>query len=67
MAGEARDSAILLAAMPVVTFAGLMLAAPSYAHVLIDDPMGRHLLGTAVAMVMVGGAIMYYMIRNLLR
>lgn len=67
MAGEARASAILLAVLPVITFALLMLATPEYGRVLIDDPVGRHVLGTAIGMIVLGGFIMNAMIRSLLK
>jgi tight adherence protein B len=67
MAGEARASAILLAVMPVVTFAALLLVAPDYAGVLLDDRVGRRLLGIGIAMLLLGGGIMLWMIRGLTR
>jgi tight adherence protein B len=67
MAGEARASAILLAVMPVVTFIAMMLASPAYTRLLVDDPVGRHVLGVAVGMVLFGGVIMIAMIRSALR
>jgi len=67
MAGEARASAIVLAVMPVVTFLALLLVAPDYARLLLDDKMGRRVLGTAIGMLLVGGGIMNGMIRALLK
>jgi tight adherence protein B len=67
MAGEARASAILLGVMPVVTFIALLLVAPDYANVLLDDPLGRRMLGTGIAMLLLGGAIMVWLIKGLVR
>jgi tight adherence protein B len=66
MAGEARASAIVLAILPVITFSGLMLVAPDYARLLVDDPIGRRVLGAAIGMLLVGGVIMNAMIRRVL-
>lgn len=67
MAGEARASAILLAVMPVVTFTAMMLASPAYTRLLVEDPVGRHVLGVAIGMVLFGGIVMNAMIRSALR
>ncbi|MGD0107109.1 MAG: type II secretion system F family protein [Rhodopila sp.] len=67
MAGEARASAIVLSVMPVVTFLVMMLVAPDYARLLLDDKIGRRVLGAAIGMLLVGGGIMNGMIRSLLR
>jgi tight adherence protein B len=66
MAGEARASAIVLGVLPVVTFSGLMFVAPDYARLLVDDPLGRRVLGTAIGMLLIGAFIMNAMIRRLL-
>jgi tight adherence protein B len=67
MAGEARASAVLLATMPVVTFAGVLVAAPEYGRVLLDDPLGRKLLGIGIGLILTGGVVMHTMIKSLLR
>jgi tight adherence protein B len=67
MAGEARASAILLAVMPVVTFVSLLMVAPDYANVLLNDTVGRRLLGIGIGMLLVGGAIMLGMIKGAVR
>jgi tight adherence protein B len=66
MAGEARASAIVLAVLPVITFTALMFVAPDYARLLVDDPIGRRVLGTAIGMLLIGAFIMNAMIRRLL-
>jgi tight adherence protein B len=67
MSSEARTSAIVLAILPVVTFIGMIVLAPGYAHLLLADELGRRMLAGAVAMVLVGGALMNAMVRRLLR
>ena len=64
LAGEARTSAIILAALPGV--AGLALAALNYDYVrpLFDTPGGRHVLLAAIMMLLMGGGVMRVMIRK---
>ena len=67
MSGEARTSAVVLAVLPVITFAAMMLVVPEYAGLLLQDPVGRRILGAAIGMLIVGAVIMNAMVRRLLR
>jgi tight adherence protein B len=64
MASEARTSAIVLAALPVVTGAALWLLSPNYFGVLFEDSTGRTLFGTAILSLMTGLAIIRMIIRK---
>jgi len=60
--GQGRLSAMVLTAMPVVTFGLLKLSSPSYIGNLTSDPLGRNLLGLAVVFQIVGYLVMQRMI-----
>ena len=47
----------VLLALPVVVFAASFVVNPDYAHVLIETPTGRMMLGTALAMDLMGMAM----------
>lgn len=48
MASEARASAWIVGALPVLLFGAMMLLNPDYASALFTDPRGKMLLGAAV-------------------
>ena len=43
-----------------------MFVAPSYVSLLIDDPVGRRVLGAAIFMLLTGAAVMHAMIGKIL-
>jgi tight adherence protein B len=58
LASEARTSAIVLTALPIVTGVGQWVMSPKYVDILFEDPLGRTLLGTAILSLFLGiGAI----------
>jgi tight adherence protein B len=65
MSTEARTSAIVLGVLPVLTFAAMLVVAPDYIRVLVDDRTGRRVLGAAVGMLLVGAVVMNAMVRGL--
>jgi tight adherence protein B len=67
LAGEARASAIVLAVLPVVTGIALAVMDFDYARLLVDDPIGRRVLGAAIGMLVLGIVVMNTMIRRMLR
>lgn len=67
LASEARTSAIVLGILPVATGGALLLVSPDYARLLIDDHLGRLILGGAVMMLLTGMMTMKAMIRKLLQ
>jgi tight adherence protein B len=66
LASEARTSAIVLGALPVVTILVLLVVAPAYGHMLLEDPMGRRVLGAAICLLVMGGMVMNGMIKKML-
>ena len=66
LAAEARTSAIVLGILPIFTGIVLMFVAPSYVSLLIDDPVGRRVLGAAIFMLLTGAAVMHAMIGKIL-
>ncbi|MET4697503.1 tight adherence protein B [Constrictibacter sp. MBR-5] len=48
MASEARASAWIVGALPVLLFGAMMLLNPDYASALFTDPRGKMLLGAAI-------------------
>ena len=54
LASEARTSAIVLAAMPIVTGGGLWALNPGYVGMMFTDPTGRKLFGAAVLSLCIG-------------
>ncbi len=64
LSSEAKTSAAILAALPVVTGFGLVFVSPAYVQVLVFDPGGRKLLAAAVGLLVVGFLIMRQMIRK---
>lgn len=64
LAAEARTSASILAAIPIVTTAILLLVNPAYALVLFTTPDGKLALGAAVGMMTTGVIVMQIIIRK---
>ena len=63
LASEARTSAMVLTALPIVTGIGQYVLSPKYVAILFDDPTGRTLLGTAVLSLCMG----VFTIRTIIR
>lgn len=63
LASEARTSAMVLTALPIVTGAGQWVLSPKYIDVLFDDPIGHVLLATAVLSLSMG----VFTIRTIIR
>jgi tight adherence protein B len=64
LAAEARTSASILAAIPIVTTAILLVLNPAYALVLFTTPDGKLALGMAIAMMVTGVIVMQIIIRK---
>jgi tight adherence protein B len=64
LASEARMSAYILGALPLVTGGILSVINPSYVRVLFVDPSGQTLLFVGIAMLSVGAFTMHTMIRK---
>jgi tight adherence protein B len=64
LAAEARTSASILSAIPIVTTALLLLLNPAYALVLFTTADGKLALGVAVAMMVTGILVMQIIIRK---
>lgn len=67
LASEARASSYVLAALPVVTGAGLAVFNPSYIQLLFTDPTGNKVLATAVGLLGTGMGIMRLIVGRSLR
>jgi tight adherence protein B len=63
MASEARMSALILAALPILTGSGLTLLNWNYVSVLFDDPTGQVILGSAIGALVGGVLLMQVIIR----
>jgi tight adherence protein B len=63
VSGQGRLTARVLTFMPLVTVLILKVISPDYMNSLIDDPLGRNLLGIAVLSQMMG----YYVIQKIIR
>jgi tight adherence protein B len=63
LASEARTSAMVLTALPIVTGLGQWALSPKYINVLFDDPIGHALLATAVLSLCMG----IFTIRTIIR
>ncbi len=64
LASEARTSAMVLTALPVVTGIGQWVLSPKYIAVLFEDKMGNTLLGTAVLSLFLGVMTIRMLIRK---
>ena len=53
--------------LPVVTGIALAVMDFDYARLLVDDPIGRRVLGAAIGMLVLGIVVMNTMIRRMLR
>jgi tight adherence protein B len=67
LAAEARTSAMVLAAMPIVTGGGLWALNPGYVGLLFKDSAGRTLFGAAVVSLCTGIGIIRMIIRKSLQ
>ncbi len=67
LASEARTSAYVLAALPVVTGLALSVLNYDYIRPLFDTPRGNRVLFTAIGLLCLAGAAMRVMIRRSLR
>jgi tight adherence protein B len=63
LSAEGRMSAWILALVPLTLFAGLWITQPKYLPVLVEDPLGRKLVTTALVLASIG----VLWIRKLLR
>jgi tight adherence protein B len=63
LASEAKTSAMVLTALPIVTGIGQWALSPKYIAVLFEDPVGNTLLGTAVLSLCMG----VFTIRTIIR
>jgi tight adherence protein B len=63
LASEARTSAIVLGALPIVTGAGMWALNPGYMDMMFTDPTGRTLFGAAVLSLCTG----IFTIRTIIR
>jgi tight adherence protein B len=64
LSSEARTSAMVLGALPVVTCLMLFATSPDYISVLFTDTGGHALLGAAVLSLMTGMGVMRWIIRK---
>lgn len=62
LSSEAKASAMIIGALPVVVATGMYFINREYIEVLFIDPTGKFLLGCAVAWMMVGVLVMRQMI-----
>jgi tight adherence protein B len=63
LASEARMSALILAALPVLTGTGLMVFNWNYVSILFEDPTGQIVLGCAIGALVGGMLLMQMLIR----
>ena len=64
LASEARTSALILAALPVVSGVGMMVINWSYMAIMFSDPQGNLLLGAAVGCLGAGLLMMHLIIQR---
>ena len=64
MAAQAKTSAMVLGFMPFISGGGMFFLNPTYIGLLFTDPMGQQMLGIGIAMLSVGGLIMWSMINR---
>jgi tight adherence protein B len=67
LAGEAKLSAYIIAAMPFVGGALMSVLKPGYLDPLFFDPRGQFMLVTGIGLLLAGMFIMRCMIRGSLR
>jgi tight adherence protein B len=63
LSAEGRLSAKILIMIPFVLFAVLSIINPNYANTLINEPVGRYILGISGCMLIVGAAVIRWIIR----
>jgi tight adherence protein B len=63
MSSEAKASAYILGALPILMFVLINALNPDYASLLYTDPRGKILLGGAIASMLTAAAVMTKMIR----
>ena len=61
MSSEARASAMIIGALPVITFVGLLVFKPDYMMPMVTDPRGYVFLTSAVCSMLLGAGIMMKM------
>lgn len=64
LSSEARASALIIGALPLLMAAGLFVMAPDYVAPLVETGAGRLLLATAVACLVLGGLVMTHIVRS---
>lgn len=64
LTSEARASAVIIGALPLVMAAGLNLLAPDYLAPLFETGPGRLLLATAAGSLLIGAGIMSHLVRR---
>lgn len=62
LSSEAKSSAMIIGALPIVVATGMYFINRSYIEVLFFDPTGKFLLGCAIGWMMVGVLVMRQMI-----
>lgn len=63
MSSEARASAMILGALPVIMFAIIYMLNPDYESLLFTDPRGKAMLALGVGLMVVGAGVMRKMVR----
>ena len=61
--GQGRLTAGVLTCLPIATLIMLKLISPAYLDAMIDEPLGRNLLGAAVVSQVLGYLIMQQLIK----
>jgi tight adherence protein B len=64
LASEARTSAMVLTALPIVTGFAQWALSPKYVGILFEDPIGHALLGAAVLSLCIGAGLIRTIIRK---
>lgn len=64
LTSEARASALIIGALPLLMGAGLALLAPDYLAPLFETGPGRLLLATAVGSLVIGAGLMSHLVRR---
>ncbi len=64
LTSEARASAFIIGALPLLMAGGLALFAPDYLAPLVETGPGRVLLGTAIGSLLIGAGIMSHLVHR---
>lgn len=64
LSSEARASALIIGALPLLMAAALFVMAPDYVAPLIETGPGRLLMATAAACLVLGGLVMVHIVRS---